>query len=193
MSGHGPKLWLSMVFAWQSPLQLGWHIGVTNIPEPYIRCWINEVNLGNVNKSICQNASDPDDEYIQEQLNEVTLAWALVTAIYAIGATIGALSGGPLSDSYGRKTTMIGNSILGFLVSFLLGASRLIGNYWVMVVGRLLIGINTGIASTSAPVYINEIAPDSLKGPLGTSFQISAVTGILFAQITGLTWLDISL
>merc|ERR1739848_39704 len=80
------------------------------------------------------------------------------------------------------------NAILAIGSCLLLGASRIIGSYWVLVIGRTLVGINAGINSTVAPVYLSEIAPESKKGVFGTCFQLGVTVGIVIAQIFGLEW-----
>ena len=102
---------------------------------------------------------------------------------------IGSLIGGPLSDRIGRKPTMILNAVLAIATCALLGASEAINSYAAFVIGRVLIGINTGINSTVAPCYLSEIAPESKKGMFGTSFQFGVVLGIVVSQALGLEWI----
>ena len=168
---------------------MGWHLGVTNLPEPFIKCWINEVTYGNVNQTICDQATDPDNEFIADQLSEVSFYWALCTSIFGIGAAIGGLIGGPFSDKFGRKTTMIWNAIFAFILCLLLGATRFIGNYPIFVIARTLIGLQAGITSSAAPVYLNEVTPEEEYGKFGTGFSLVVCSGILFSQVSGLTWL----
>merc|ERR1712050_626895 len=132
---------------------------------------------------------DPDQVALREIMDKSTKLWALCTSIFAIGAMIGSLIGGPMSDSMGRKKAMILNAVLAGLSCILLGACRIINNYPVFVAGRVLIGISCGISSTVAPTYLSEIAPASKKGLFGTSFQLGVTIGIVVAQIFGLEWL----
>lgn len=171
-----------------SPFETGWHIGVTNIPEPFIKCWINEVTYGNVNQTICEDAANSEDEFLQDELNNVTLYWSLCTSILAIGAILGGLIGGPLSDKYGRKKILTFNSIFASLVCIFLGSARMIGNYPAFVIARTLIGLVIGINSSISPVYLSEIAPLSQKGTFCATYSIGTVFGIFFAQIISLNW-----
>ena len=102
---------------------------------------------------------------------------------------IGSLLGGPMSDKLGRRMAMIVNAVLAGGSCLLLGACRLINNYPVFVIGRVLIGVSCGISSTVAPTYLSEIAPESKKGVFGTSFQLGVTIGIVVAQIFGLEWI----
>jgi len=205
----GPKLWIAFAMAvLGSAFTFGWNIGVTNLPEPFIRCWIQEsldeeqFAEAGVNCSQARDASsiskssngtwDTDDDSLvslREIMDKSTKLWALCTSIFAIGAMIGSLLGGPMSDKLGRRMAMIVNAVLAGGSCLLLGACRLINNYPVFVIGRVLIGVSCGISSTVAPTYLSEIAPESKKGVFGTSFQLGVTIGIVVAQIFGLEWI----
>ncbi|KAB1220636.1 Sugar transporter ERD6-like 6 [Morella rubra] len=71
-------------------------------------------------------------------------------------------------------------NIIGWLaISFARDASFL-------YMGRLLEGFGVGIISYTVPVYIAEIAPQNLRGALGSVNQLSVTIGILLAYLLGL-------
>ena len=84
-----------------------------------------------------------------------------------IGALIGSFSGGPLGQIGRRKLLMLSNILLcgG-------GAVHLIKEIWAIMVGRFIIGMTVGAASVMVPLFISEISPPSLSGPLGTVNQL---------------------
>ncbi|XP_076362234.1 facilitated trehalose transporter Tret1-2 homolog [Tachypleus tridentatus] len=114
-------------------------------------------------------------------------------SLMAVGALVGGLTGGPLSEILGRKKTLILMNIpfiLGWLlVVFANGVSML-------YVGRLLTGICTGLVSVTAPMYIVEISTPNIRGLLGTSFQVFVTIGILAEMTLGVylswTWLAVT-
>ncbi|MBA0652290.1 hypothetical protein Goklo_019558, partial [Gossypium klotzschianum] len=52
--------------------------------------------------------------------------------------------------------------------------------------GRLLEGFGVGIISYTVPVYIAEIAPQNMRGSLGSVNQLSVTIGIMLAYLLGL-------
>lgn len=117
-------------------------------------------------------------EYSLSQFDE-----SLIIAIVALGAMGGALLGGRLADTYGRKKIVLLSSIC-FIISALILA--LAPNVSMIVIGRLLVGISIGVASATAPIYIAELAPRSIRGMLVTMNQLAITIGILASYIFGL-------
>jgi sugar porter (SP) family MFS transporter len=116
---------------------------------------------------------------------------ALIGSILAVGALVGGLLGEPSNKILGRK-----NSLLLIGVPFIIGWLFILYASCVgmLVFGRLLTGLCSGLISGIAPTYVVEIAPPSIRGTLGTSFQVMAVIGILLACIFGLfaTWWELA-
>jgi major inositol transporter-like SP family MFS transporter len=80
-----------------------------------------------------------------------------------IGAAIGAVTGGRLTDAFGRRRVIIALAIV-----FLCGAlgTALAPNLAVMYAFRFLLGLAVGGASSTVPVYLAETAPKHLRGRL---------------------------
>ncbi|OJT10674.1 Myo-inositol transporter 1, partial [Trametes pubescens] len=85
----------------------------------------------------------------------------LITSSTTLGALLGALAAGMLSDFIGRRPVMgiadiifIGGAI-GQAVSH---------SVWSMIGCRFLIGIGVGVAACVAPLYIQELSPTRLRG-----------------------------
>ncbi|MCV2395407.1 MFS transporter [Actinotalea sp. M2MS4P-6] len=109
-------------------------------------------------------------------LNEVEVG--LVGALLAIGAAIGALYGGWLSDRYGRR-----HNILLLAVVFFVGALGCVlsPTVWVLYPFRLILGFAVGGASATVPNYLAETAPARVRGPLVAIDQLMIVGGQLLA------------
>lgn len=69
---------------------------------------------------------------------------SFVVSFALLGAAIGSLVSGAISDNYGRKPVILVADILFLVGSLTLAFAPRI---WVLYVGRLLIGIGIGIAS----------------------------------------------
>lgn len=108
----------------------------------------------------------------------VTKGWAVACCI--VGCIIGALFVGKSADVFGRKRMLSIAAVL-FLVSAI--GSGFAPNFNQFVFYRILGGIGMGMASTVSPLYIAELAPESIRGRLVAIQQLNIVIGILLAQL----------
>lgn len=117
---------------------------------------------------------------MSEELGLTTLTEGFVTSSLLFGAAAGALLGGRLSDAFGRRPTIIGLSIL-----FLAGAiaCSLAPEVIILLIGRVLLGLGVGGASTVVPVFLAELAPFEIRGALAGRNEFMIVTGQLAAFI----------
>jgi SP family facilitated glucose transporter-like MFS transporter 3 len=109
-----------------------------------------------------------------------TTAWAAAVGALAIGAPLGAIFGGTISDLYGRRMTLVLDAII-FLVGGLI--QTFAPNLFVLICARFVIGIASGLATVLTPIYLGELAPPSLRGALGTTNHFALVIGILCADL----------
>ena len=100
----------------------------------------------------------------------------LITTAVLIGAVLGAMSSGRLTDIFGRKKVIIVTSVIFALGSILTGASPSPG---FLIFARIVLGIAIGVSSFTVPLYIAEIAPTKVRGALVSSFQLMITIGIL--------------
>ena len=114
----------------------------------------------------------------QFNLNELMKGWFVSSAL--LGATIGALVGGGLSDYFGRKRTMITSALL-FAIS-MVGCAFAPG-FNMLVIFRTIGGMGIGIASIVCPMYISEIAVAKSRGMLVALYQLAVTIGVLGAYI----------
>ncbi|WP_055084826.1 MULTISPECIES: sugar porter family MFS transporter [Kocuria] len=103
-----------------------------------------------------------------------------VTSTLLIGAAFGAISIGRLSDGWGRRKTILLLAVL-FLVGTL--ACVFAPGLAVLLVGRFLLGLAVGGASTVVPVFLAELAPYEIRGSLSGRNELMIVIGQLAAFI----------
>eukprot|EP00527_Entomoneis_sp_CCMP2396_P006494 CAMPEP_0198139958 /NCGR_PEP_ID=MMETSP1443-20131203/3192_1 /TAXON_ID=186043 /ORGANISM="Entomoneis sp., Strain CCMP2396" /LENGTH=634 /DNA_ID=CAMNT_0043802241 /DNA_START=32 /DNA_END=1936 /DNA_ORIENTATION=+ len=109
-----------------------------------------------------------------------TLEWSLAVAAFAVGGPLGAVFGGRMADSRGRRgallidtwTFLFGGLMQTFAVDMI-----------TIIIARFIIGFASGFSSVLVPIYLGELAPPSLRGMLGTITQFAMVVGILVANL----------
>lgn len=74
-------------------------------------------------------------------------------------------------------------NILAFVAAALMGFSKLAASWEMLIIGRLVVGLYSGLSTGFVPMYVGEIAPTALRGALGTLHQLGIVVGILLAQV----------
>jgi sugar porter (SP) family MFS transporter len=107
---------------------------------------------------------------------------SLVAGIVLAGAVIGASVAGGLSDRFGRRLVILATAlvfVIGALISAVADAT------WVLLAGRLLIGVAIGVASMLTPLYLAEIAPAASRGSVTSLNQLCITLGILISYLVG--------
>lgn len=100
----------------------------------------------------------------------------------SIGAIIGAVPAGKLADKVGRKKAIIATA-LPFLTSWVMivFASHVV----VLYVARIFGGMGIGLTCVVVPMYIGELAHPSIRGILGSIFQLAVSAGVLYGFVIG--------
>ncbi|XP_055678976.1 facilitated trehalose transporter Tret1 isoform X1 [Lutzomyia longipalpis] len=105
-----------------------------------------------------------------------------VGSLLAIGAFFGAIPAGILADMIGRKYINMALA-LPFLISW--GFIIFATNIGMIYAGRIFAGIATGAVCVVAPMFISEIGETSIRGALGSFFQLFLTMGILLVYAAG--------
>lgn len=99
-----------------------------------------------------------------------------ITSATTLGALLGGLAAGAMSDWTGRRP------VLGLAdIIFMAGAigQAVCHSVWPMIGCRFLIGVGVGLASCIAPLYIQELSPTRLRGRM----VVLNVTMITLGQV----------
>ncbi|MBV8913388.1 MAG: sugar porter family MFS transporter [Acetobacteraceae bacterium] len=104
----------------------------------------------------------------------------IVVSGTSIGAAVGAIIAGPLTDRLGRKSLLLIDAAI-YAIGALLSAAA--WNAEVLVFARILIGLAVGADSAIATAYIAEFAPANRRGSLSIIQQWMITIGILASYI----------
>ncbi|CAJ1845786.1 unnamed protein product [Sphenostylis stenocarpa] len=108
-----------------------------------------------------------------EQVRASNLLQETIVSMAIAGAIVGAALGGWINDAYGRKKATLLADVIFTLGAILMAAAP---DPYVLILGRLLVGLGVGIASVTAPVYIAEASPSEIRGSL-VSTNVLMITG----------------
>ena len=118
--------------------------------------------------------------FLQQQFGLDAYWEGFATGSLALGAIIGCLFAGKLSDKFGRKRGLLVAAALFFLSSLCMAFSP---NKGIFISSRFIAGIGVGMASMLSPMYIAEIAPAALRGRMVAINQLTIVIGILITNV----------
>ncbi|KAI3369815.1 hypothetical protein L3Q82_024639 [Scortum barcoo] len=153
-------------------LQFGYNTGVINAPQKIIENFINETWSERYGEPITPNS--------------LTAIWATAVSIFSVGGIFGSFSVGLFVNRFGRRNSMLMANILAFIAAVLMGFSKMAKSWEMLIVGRFVVGLYSGLSTGFVPMYVGEVSPTALRGALGTLHQLGIVVGILVAQVFGL-------
>uniref|UniRef100_A0A665UEU5 Solute carrier family 2, facilitated glucose transporter member 1-like n=1 Tax=Echeneis naucrates TaxID=173247 RepID=A0A665UEU5_ECHNA len=155
-------------------LQFGYNTGVINAPQNVKRSrfFCFSQSLLRFSEPISQGT--------------LTALWSLSVAIFSVGGMFGSFSVGIFVNRFGRRNSMLMANVLAFIAALLMGFSKMAASYEMLIIGRFIVGLYSGLSTGFVPMYVEEISPTSLRGALGTLHQLGVVIGILVAQVFGI-------
>ncbi|KAK8763732.1 solute carrier family 2, facilitated glucose transporter member 1-like [Amblyomma americanum] len=155
-----------------SAFQHGYHLGVVNSPQKVLESFIND--------TLAERFGEPATH------GAVTLVFSVFVAVFCVGGMFGGLLTACVADRFGRKGGLMLNSGLVFAAAALLTLAKGAGSCELLVIGRLVAGVNAGLTAGLAPLYLTEISPVRYRGAAGTIYQLVLTLSILLAQLLGI-------
>jgi MFS family permease len=108
----------------------------------------------------------------------------VIAASILLGTVIGALACSRLSESWGRRRTVLLVASV-FMVGALLSAVS--SNAVTLSLSRVVLGFAVGGGTQPVPMYVAELAPAKRRGALVLTFQVGIGIGIVVSTIVGAT------
>lgn len=116
----------------------------------------------------------------------------LLTSATTLGALLGGFGAGIVADWRGRKVAIALADAIFIIGAVMQAVSYGHSAYWIMVVGRLILGFAVGIASMIVPLYIGELAPTTQRGRLVTLNVVAITGGQVVAYLFNLAFQDVA-
>ncbi|CAN1300800.1 Inositol transporter 1 [Linum perenne] len=126
------------------------------------------------------------DEF--EVVNQSSFLQETIVSMAVVGAMVGAASGGWINDKYGRKKATLVADVLFTCGSFVMALAP---DPYVLIAGRLLVGLGVGVASVTAPVYIAEASPSEVRGSLVSTNVLMITAGQFLSYLVNVAFTEI--
>jgi len=110
---------------------------------------------------------------------------AVMTSMMNVGELVGSLGAAPINDWLGRKGAFLAGCIFITVgVALQLAAAGVTNGRALITAGRAVLGLGVGNFSATSPLYMGEIAPESMRSPLLMCWQLTlSISQIIAAGI----------
>ena len=122
--------------------------------------------------------------FLQKQFGLDAYWEGFATGSLALGAIVGCLVAGKVSDKYGRRPGLLVSAAIFAISSLAMAFSP---SRDLFIASRFCAGIGVGMASMLSPMYIAEISPAHLRGRMVAINQLTIVIGILITNLINYT------
>ncbi|KAF7632077.1 MFS domain-containing protein [Meloidogyne graminicola] len=112
---------------------------------------------------------------------ELNMIWSMTVSCIAVGAIFGALS-----TKLGRRNGLIFNGIFNVIGALMVYNAKLLSSPEILVIGRVILGVNMGVTSGLVPMYLMEITPTKYRGSAGTCHMVAVAFSDWFSMLMAL-------
>ncbi|XVE51002.1 hypothetical protein DITRI_Ditri02bG0003400 [Diplodiscus trichospermus] len=126
--------------------------------------------------------------YIRDDFEEVdrkTWLQEVIVSMAVAGAIFGAAVGGWINDRFGRKKSILIADVLFFVGAMVMALAPA---PWMIILGRVFVGLGVGMASMTAPLYISEASPARIRGALVSTNGLLITGGQFLSYLINLAF-----
>ncbi|KDP22453.1 hypothetical protein JCGZ_26284 [Jatropha curcas] len=166
-----PFVILSCMVAAMGGLIFGYDIGISGgvtSMESFLRKFFPEV----------YNKMKEDTEISNYCKFDSQLLTSFTSSLYLAGL-IASFVASSVTRYFGRKPSILAGGAAFLSGSALNGAAS---NLYMLIFGRVLLGVGVGFANQSVPLYLSEMAPAQYRGAINNGFQLCVGIGVLSAN-----------
>ncbi|XP_030439066.1 solute carrier family 2, facilitated glucose transporter member 11-like [Gopherus evgoodei] len=151
----------------------GFQVSMISFPSMYIKNFINDT------------WQERYHSVIDEQT--LTLLWSFIVSTFSLGGFLGAISSRYLSAKHGKKKCLTFSNLLLIAAAFFWGFSKMAKSFEMILIGRFLCGLYTGLSCCLHGQYLAEISPKKLRGFTTATLSLFVNMGKCSGQIAGLS------
>ncbi|KAL9409403.1 hypothetical protein AB3S75_047736 [Citrus x aurantiifolia] len=137
--------------------------------EPFLKKFFPEVNRKMREDTKVSNYCKFDSQ----------LLTTFTSSLYDTGI-LASLIASSVTRALGRIVYILIGGV-AFLDGSALGSSAF--NIYMLIFGRLLLGVGIGFGNQSVPLYLSEMAPPKYRGTFNIGFQLCAAIGVLSTNL----------
>ncbi|KAG5558316.1 hypothetical protein RHGRI_008294 [Rhododendron griersonianum] len=104
----------------------------------------------------------------------------LFTSSLYISGLFASFAASSLTGTFGRRPSILVGGTSHLVGALVAGAAS---NIYVLMVGRILLGIGLGFSNQAVPLYLSEMAPTRYRGAFSNGFQFCVNIGALSANL----------
>ncbi|XP_034652185.1 solute carrier family 2, facilitated glucose transporter member 1 isoform X1 [Drosophila subobscura] len=168
------KLLLLVAFAttFGGAVSTGYCIGVINAPSKLMKIWCNQTLHDNYGSNLSETGLD--------------LLWSSIVSVFLVGGAIGSLGGAGAANKFGRKACYLICGALFSVGAVLFFFCRAANSVEMLLIGRFIVGLASGLVTATLPMYLSEVAPLALRGTLGVFCAVGVTGGVVVGQVCSL-------
>eukprot|EP01016_Furgasonia_blochmanni_P014988 TRINITY_DN1803_c0_g2_i3.p1 TRINITY_DN1803_c0_g2~~TRINITY_DN1803_c0_g2_i3.p1 ORF type:complete len:249 (+),score=28.39 TRINITY_DN1803_c0_g2_i3:890-1636(+) len=114
-------------------------------------------------------------------VSDRALYTGLITSAVPVGGVIGSLAAGSIMSKIGVRPTLMLIDILAWAGIVM----NIIASPWILILGRLWVGIMFGVSTTTTPTYIKEMVSRDVRGTFGAFYSTLFALGVFSSFLMG--------